>query len=406
METNVLRKHFDHLIQCTEKLPLSEQTLNSYKHLYEEIFLYCGENRLTLFTYQDAADYCSEKCPNRKANAAQQTRKIAYTVAGYFEEGSFIWKTTTISQYPVGRSYEKLMEKFRQELLKNLGPGTVRVGMVIIRQFLYFLEQSGTTDAARITTEHVLDFVRRESSNHKGSMSKLIRTMRKFVCFLRSEGIVDLNADRFLKNAGRYRQKALPCFTEEELRRTFEQIDRSTDKGRRDYAIFLLALRTGLRASDIVKLKITDINWTEKTIRVVQKKTGTALELPLPVDVGNAIADYILHSRYKTDNPYLFLRVTKSMCADPIEPTSFNGYLRKYMEAAGIERAGWDGRSFHAFRRTAGTNMVISGTPVAAVAQVLGHNSIESSKRYISLDTERLRECGLELGVMRKEGLV
>ena len=78
------------------------------------------------------------------------------------------------------------MEKFKQELLKNLGPGTVRVGMVIIRQFLYFLEQSGTTDAAHITTENVLDFVRRESSNHKGSMSKLLRTMRKFVCFLRS----------------------------------------------------------------------------------------------------------------------------------------------------------------------------------------------------------------------------
>ena len=130
--------------------------------------------------------------------------------------------------------------------------------------------------------------------------------------------------------------------------------------------------------------------------------------MPLPVDVGNAIADYILHSRYKTDNPYLFLRVKKSSRTDSIEPTSFNGYLRKYMETAGIERAGWDGRSFHAFRRTAGTNMVISGTPIAAVAQVLGHNSIESSKRYISLDTERLRECGLELGVMatRKEGLV
>ena len=78
------------------------------------------------------------------------------------------------------------------------------------------------------------------------------------------------------------------------------------------------------------------------------------------------------------------------------------------MKAAGIERAGWDGKSFHALRRTAGTNMLISGTPIAAVAQVLGHNSIESSKRYISLDIERLRECGLELGAMatRKEGLV
>jgi len=136
-----------------------------------------------------------------------------------------------------------------------------------------------------------------------------------------------------------------------------------------------------------------------------RRRRGTALELPLPVDAGNAIADYILHSRYKTDNPYIFLWLRESPCAGLIEPTSFNGYLRKYMEAAGIERAGWDGKLFHTFRRAAGTNMVISGTSVSAVAQVLVHNSKESSKRYISLDTERHRECGLNLGIMatRKE---
>lgn len=408
METNVLRKHFDYLIQCTEKLQLSKYVLDRYRNHYEEIFLYCSENHLDVFMYQDAADYCGVKCPSRKEFAVKETTKIAYTVAGYFEDGYFTWKVITFPQYPVCGAYETLMDEFRQELLKKLGSGTVRVGMVIVRQFLHFLEQSGTTDAARITTKNVLDFVRQEAPNHKGSMAKLLRTMRKFVRFLRSKGIVDLDADRFLENAGRCRQKALPCFTDDELLLIFNQIDRSTDMGRRDYAIFLVSLRIGLRASDISKLKLTDISWTEKTVRVVQKKTKAALELPLPVDVGNAIADYILHSRYKTDNPYIFLKLRESPSDTPIEPTSFNGYLRKYMEAAGIERTGWDGKSFHALRRTAGTKMVTSGVPVSTVAQVLGHNSIESSKRYISLDTERLRECCLDLGAMhtRKEGLV
>lgn len=239
-------------------------------------------------------------------------------------------------------------------------------------------------------------------------MAKLLRTIRKFVCFLRSEHIVDVDADRFLKNAGRCRQKVLPCFTEDEIQKIFRQIDRSTDKGRRDYAIFLISLRIGLRASDISRLKLTDINWTEKTLKIIQKKTRTTIELPLPIDVGNAIADYILHSRYKTDTPYIFLRLREYLSAGPIEPTSFNCYLRKYMKGADIERTGWDGKSFHALRRTAGTNMVISGIPVSTVAQILGHNSIESSKRYILLDTEKLRECSLDLGTMhtRKEGLV
>ena len=192
------------------------------------------------------------------------------------------------------------------ELLKKLSPGTVRDGMVIVRQFLYFLEQSGKTDAASITTENLLDFIRRDAPNHKASMAKLLRTIRKFVCFLRSENITDLDADRFLTAAGRYRRKVLPCFNDGELRDIFAQIDRSTDKGRRDYAIFLTALRTGLRASDLSQLKLSDIDWTGNIIRIVQKKNRTSLLLPLPADVGNAIADYILHSRHKSNSPYVF----------------------------------------------------------------------------------------------------
>ena len=66
METNALRKHFDYLIQRTEKLQLSKHILGRYKNHYEEIFLYCSENHLDMFTYQDAEIYCKMKCPSRK----------------------------------------------------------------------------------------------------------------------------------------------------------------------------------------------------------------------------------------------------------------------------------------------------------------------------------------------------
>lgn len=407
METIALKEHFDYLIQSTEKLQLSKSVLERYRKNYRNIFLYCAEKHLDAFMHQDAENYCDENCLSQARYAAKETTKIAYTVAGYFETGQFVWKTITFTKFPICQPYEKLVADFRQELLKELSPGTVRVGIGIIRQLLYFLEKSGITDAGSITAEMILDFVRQKAPNHKSSMSKLLRTVRKFVCFLRSEHIVELDVDRFLKNAGRRRQKMLPSFTDDEIRRIFEQIDRSSDKGRRDYAVFLISLRIGLRASDISELKLTDINWTEKTVRVVQKKTQKTLELPLSTDVGNAIADYILHSRHKTECPYIFLRISKPLSAMPITPSSFNGYLRKYMEKAGIERTGWDGKSFHALRRTAGTNMVAAGISVPTVSQILGHGSIESSKRYISLDTERLRECALELGELHteKEGL-
>lgn len=382
METNTLREHIDYLIQCTGELQLSHRQFNRYSARYEDIFQYCTEHELTVFEHHHADDFCEQNCPVSKKYVAKDFRKIAYTVAEYFKTGEFTWRRVAVTQYPISRDYEELMSRFQAELLKTLGAGTVRVSMGIIRQFLYFLEKEGVTDASFIEDNHVLDFIRNEAPNHKASIGKLFRTISKFIKFLRTEKIAHLDADKFLTTAGRCRQKALPCFTDEELRDIFAQIDRSCDKGKRDYAIFLTALRTGLRASDISKLKLTDINWIEKTISVIQKKTKTTIHLPLPVDVGNAIAEYILHSRYKTENPYIFLRLEKNAFMTPINPTSFNGYLRKYMEAAGITRTGWDGKSFHALRRTAGTRMIMSGVPISTVSQILGHTDIESSKHY------------------------
>lgn len=410
MENLTLREHIDYVIQCTKGLGLSQSTIDRYVRHYEAVFLYCRKNEVEIFTYQDAADFCKLKYGMDIQNTTpKQVRKAAYTVARYFEDGKFDWSSVTfITRNPESSEYKELISTFKQDLSKRLSPGTVRPEIIIIRQFLYFLEQAGVMDAFSITSENVLDFVRQETVNHKGSMSRLLRTMRNFVCFLREKGIVDLDADRFLGTAGRCRQKALPCFTDDELRSVFSQIDRTTDKGRRDYAVFLLALRTGMRASDISELKLTDISWTERTIRVVQKKTKVSLLLPLPIDAGNAIADYILHSRPRVDTPYIFLRVRHPVSGSPVNPTLFNIVLREYVEAAGIARIGWDGKSFHALRRTAGTKMVVSGTSISTVAQILGHGNIESSKRYIALDTEKLRECCLDLGAMhtRKEGLV
>ena len=77
------------------------------------------------------------------------------------------------------------------------------------------------------------------------------------------------------------------------------------------------------------------------------------------------------------------------------------------MSKAGIARKGWDGKSFHSLRRTVGTNMLKAGTQLLTISQVLGHKNIEAAKYYLSLNTEHMRECCLDLGHLRtgKEGL-
>ena len=203
--------------------------------------------------YQDAAAFCELKCrAELKQSTVKPIRKAAYTVARYFETGEFSWGSVTFTaNAPASGAYRELMSGFQQELSKRLSPGTVRPEMIIIRQFLYFLEQAGVEDAHSMVSENVLDFVRQEAPNHKGSMPRLLRTLRNFVQFLRDKGIVDLDADRFLGTAGRCRQKALPCFTDEELRLIFSKIDRSTDKGRRGFLMLPCVDTSKLQASGV-----------------------------------------------------------------------------------------------------------------------------------------------------------
>lgn len=397
----------DSVENYTNNLDISKARINQYMKLYESIRRFCEEKGMTDFSQDDAQDICIMKRADMSKHSYSMFRKAAFTIARFCETGRFEWNALYFGYTRLSDEYSRILQDFRSAMLKELGTGTVRTGIVILRQFFCFLEDSGVRSIREISTDDVLEFVRLESPRHKGSMSKLIRTMRKFVVYLRDCGIRDIDADRFLTKAAKCRRKVLPCFTEDEVNRIFAQIDRNSVMGRRDYAVFLTALRTGLRASDIAALRLDEIDWNTETFRIIQKKTGAALDIPMPVDVGNAISDYILNARVKSDSPYVFQRIRHPMRPEPIEPTAFNGYLRKYMKAAGIAREGWDGKTFHAFRRTAGTSMVSAGIPVSTVAQVLGHRNINSSKPYIAMDAISLEGCCMDISgiAVRKEGL-
>ena len=388
---------------------LSKKMEREYlKHL-DEIKLYCEAHSIHKFDLDKAYELCMSKSEEDvKHSRFMHFRKIAFILARYCESGLFEWMIITEEHYPLSKTYRNILRSFGEKLMKELSKGTVRVETGIIKQFLFFLQENGVSSIHDLTMQNVLTFIEQEAPRHAATMQQLIRVVRKFIVYLKDADIVDISPDRFTMKAAISRQKVLPCLSANTLNCVFSSIDTETPKGKRDYAVILLAIRTGMRASDICKLKVSDIDWHNATIRFVQKKTCAAIILPLPTDVGNALADYILHVRVQSDNPYLFQRVNDPHKATPINPSSFNGYLRKYLNAAGFERTGWDGRTFHALRRTAGTAMVTAGTPISTVAQVLGHSNINSSKRYIRLDTENLRICCMGLGSKstKKEGLM
>ena len=405
-------KKLEHAIQvvceCTEQILSHDvRTFKQYRKCYVDIWKYCSEKGIHLQTQEEFEEICSHCTEHRLPYAKKEFRKAAYTVMEYLHTEEFHWNRTPTTKYPVPTMYRHIYDKFQKALSEMLRPSTLRVEISPVKLFLCYLHEIGLKDLSSLTDSLVWDFVRMMTPRYPSCMGRVLRVLKRFLSHLREHGIVELDVERFLVAPATPRKKVLPCLSEDEISGIFSSIDCKSEKGMRDYAVFILSLRLGLRASDITNLKLEDIDWQNSTINITQKKTSVKIVLPLPADAGNAIARYILKARPKADTPYIFLRTTKSMVSIPMSAAAFNKYLREYMSMAGFERKGWDGRSFHALRRTAGTNMLKAGNPLPTISQVLGHRDVESAKRYLALDTEHMRECCLDLGSLHtgKEGL-
>lgn len=191
-------------------------------------------------------------------------------------------------------------------------------------------------------------------------------------------------------------------FTTTQIDDILKAIPHNTVIGKRDYAMILLGAIIGIRACDVVSLKFENIDWHNNIIKIVQNKTGSAVSIPLTTEVGNAIADYILCGRPKSELPYIFLPVqgTARKLSNDVPGTRLRHYINESTILLKNQNSG-----FHNFRRSLGQRLLMSDTSVEMIAQVLGHRSISSTKPYLSADFDGLKSCGIPIEIVQKGDL-
>jgi len=159
-------------------------------------------------------------------------------------------------------------------------------------------------------------------------------------------------------------------------------------------AMILIGLRMGLRASDIVKLKFSDISWDNKAISVQQQKTDRFLQIPMPTEVGNAIYRYIVEGRPSIVSDYIFIthRVPYTKLSHCVCWQALNKALHE--KSAG----------FHITRRTYASRLLIKNVAAGRIAETLGHANNSSVMQYLSTDGEKMRMCSLPLSAVPLRG--
>ncbi len=290
--------------------------------------------------------------------------------------------------------YQKILNEFIES--SNFHPNTRDDAVWACNRYFSWLQFGDYKTLIKVDATVIQDYLCVSSMEMKSSSLYNIRLyMKKLYHFLADHGYSDTDyALLFSFRVSRERPQ-LPAADPDEVRETLSVIDQNTSQGKRDYAMLLLGATLGMRAGDIIRLKLKDIDWANGEIRYCQSKTSKAIVLPLTNDVGIALQQYILGGRPNCDYDEVFIR-TKAPLRPYVDSTGIQCLYNEYRRKAGLSRTAFDGKGFHSLRRSVGKRMITSGVPVTTVSQVLGHSNITSAKRYIALDSVHLKECALD----------
>jgi len=258
-----------------------------------------------------------------------------------------------------------------------------------------YLEAHGMADFSTITLEVIYSYIRTLAGFTYKTVEQHICSLRAFFRFLYQEDVITVDFATEMPMVKARKQTTIPSvWTHEELKQLIGAIDRGSPKGKRDYAIILIACRLGIRCADIKSLCFENFNWAEKKLCFVQSKTKQPIELPLVSDVGWAVIDYLKYGRPKVDSPYIFVRHMA-----PFLPFSegdhLNQLIKTYMEKAHILVSG-KRRGMHSLRHTMASVLLEKDTPLPVISDIIGHLDTNSTAVYLKVDMAHLAECPLD----------
>lgn len=257
----------------------------------------------------------------------------------------------------------------------------------VARGYLCFLESSGTFDLDAADGGTVLAFLASLSPRWaKTSLFWVVSNFRPFLAFTGRADLVDA-----VGLAGVRRSHPIVPVLGDDDQRLVVTACASGVVCARDAAITLLALSTGLRACDIVALRLLDVDWRGQTISIVQRKTGNPLTVPLTELLASRLADYVLRDRPPVGDDHVFLRRVAPHVRLG-DHAAIHRVTAEVFRAAGAAdvKAGT-----RLLRHNAASRMLRAATPLPTISAVLGHASEESTRQYMSIDEDRLLGCVL-----------
>ena len=377
-------------------------TLKWYRGCWRRLERFFASQGVQEFSLDVAMAWVDEACSGffakEQAGTLKQTDVYLFRVAAMLDD--FAVHGAVLRRY--SRSVSKLSGEQADVLARfqawvraeGCAVSTVRAYGTVAGEFLAFTASRG--GLAALDGAVIGAFVATLAGYQLKTVEHKLCAVRSLLRFAATDGLTDLGVLGTVPAVKSTRQARVPSVWDPvDVAKVLEAIDRGNPSGKRDHAIVLLISRLGLRAVDVKRLRFGDLDWPGNRVSVVQAKTGRRVWLPLLKDVGWAIIDYVRDGRPASDCPEVFLRHTA-----PIGPFSDQDHLHqilvKHARVAHVPLSEKRRHGMHSLRHTLATRLMEDGTPVEQIADILGHQSVESTGVYLKSSLGLLARCALD----------
>lgn len=306
-------------------------------------------------------------------------------------------QTTVVEEHqkpPEENPWQNITCDFQRYLLqeRGLSAATLRYYVPFIEQFLSERFRNRTLNLSALRAADVTGYVQRHVHQFSpGRVKLMVTALRSFFRYLRHRGEIAIDLAACVPTIPSWAISTLPKFLPPgTVQRVLSHCDRQTPLGRRDYAILLLLARLGLRAGEVVAVNLDDIDWEASQI-TVHGKGGRSTPMPLPADVGEAIAAYLRNGRPRCSSRRVFIRA-KAPLEGFTSSVAICHIVMKALQKAGVESAR---KGAHLFRHTLACDLLRQGCSLDEIGELLRHQSPNTTAIYAKVDLTALHSLAL-----------
>jgi site-specific recombinase XerD len=265
-----------------------------------------------------------------------------------------------------------------------------------LERFGEYLNTEGVVEFSEIKERHLIAFAGYISQFPKPTIANTLSVTKSLLVYAYEQGLLPVDLSKAVPKSGYRKNRPLPsAYSREEVERVLKAVDRGNPVGKRDYAVLMLAAKLGIRAGDIVNLKLSDLKWDKSCIEFIQGKTEKAIVLPILDDVGEAIIDYLKYGRPKTEKKNVF--IVHRAPFHEFTGKNLHHLVKKHILSSGIKVKRESKLGPHSLRHSLASALLEINTPLPVISEVLGHTNPGTTGLYLKIGISQLRKCALEV---------